>query len=199
MWDWGDGNFSAWLGPFDSGTIATTNYSWSKGKQYTIKVKARDSQHEESDWSDSYNVSVSRQITITHPQIGFLYIQIGLGLDPYNDSYFHSNLLRILGITGFLSIGGYIPVRAQANDAVHSVKIELNNLMIGDPAFAIMTKIDDNTSDGVEAIFQDVNQGNMLGIFDLSTYAYDEDGYLIDINTIRTIFLDIRRQQTPQP
>ncbi len=29
-WDWGDGTFSDWIGPFNSGMEATATHSWSK-------------------------------------------------------------------------------------------------------------------------------------------------------------------------
>jgi hypothetical protein len=186
MWDWGDGNFSDWLGPHESGELATTNYTWAKGRNYTIKVKAKDSQHEESDWSELHNISIARQITIINPQLGFLYFQLGL----MNNSYLHSNLLNILGITAFISLRGFVLVEAEATDAVHSVKIEAYNLISGDS----MVEIDNNGSDGFEAVLEDVNQGLLFGYFDLSTHAYDEDGNLIDIYIIKMIYIHIGKK-----
>jgi hypothetical protein len=57
-WDFGDGTFSDWLGPFDSGEEATVSYSWSKMGKYQIKVKARDEHREESEWSDKSVVRI---------------------------------------------------------------------------------------------------------------------------------------------
>jgi hypothetical protein len=51
QWDWGDGNFSEWIGPFSSGTNITSNYSWQKGGDFLIKVKSKDNYGLESDWS----------------------------------------------------------------------------------------------------------------------------------------------------
>jgi hypothetical protein len=42
MFDWGDGNISGWIGPFDSGAVGTTNHSWTQAGTYEIKAKARD-------------------------------------------------------------------------------------------------------------------------------------------------------------
>ncbi len=42
-WDWGDGTVSDWLGPFNSGVVASASHSWSVGDDYQIKVKAKDS------------------------------------------------------------------------------------------------------------------------------------------------------------
>ncbi len=51
QWDWGDGNFSTWIGPFSSGINITSNYSWQRGGDYSIKVKSKDNYDSESDWS----------------------------------------------------------------------------------------------------------------------------------------------------
>jgi len=50
-WDWGDGSFSDWLGPYPSGGEVTASYSWSNGK-YKIKVKAKDAMDAMSAWSE---------------------------------------------------------------------------------------------------------------------------------------------------
>ena len=60
MWDWGDGNYSSWLGPFVSGETATASYSWSEKGTYSIRVKAKDVFDEESDWSDPLSVSMPK-------------------------------------------------------------------------------------------------------------------------------------------
>ena len=52
LWDWGDGTQSMWLGPFDSGEVASAVKSWSQKGDYSIKVKAKDVHDVESDWSD---------------------------------------------------------------------------------------------------------------------------------------------------
>jgi len=61
-WDWGDGEISDWKGPYNSGEYLTTLYSWDNPGVYDIKVKAKDVHDEESDWSESL------EITITEPQ-----------------------------------------------------------------------------------------------------------------------------------
>jgi hypothetical protein len=58
LWDWGDGNFSEWLGPFDSGATATAQYSWSTKGTYSIRVKAKDVHGNESAWSDPLAVTM---------------------------------------------------------------------------------------------------------------------------------------------
>jgi hypothetical protein len=64
MWDWGDGSFSDWLGPYDSGLTVSASHSWSKGS-YNIRVKAKDDAYSgESDWSDSLIVTMPRNRAI---------------------------------------------------------------------------------------------------------------------------------------
>jgi len=59
-WSWGDGSFSNWIGPYDSGEIASANHSWSAKGTYDIKVKAKDIDGLESPYSDSFSVSIPR-------------------------------------------------------------------------------------------------------------------------------------------
>ena len=42
MLDWGDGNMSEWIGPFDSGDIASASHNWTVGGNYDITVQAKD-------------------------------------------------------------------------------------------------------------------------------------------------------------
>jgi len=58
-WSWGDGNFSEWLGAYDSQEIVIANYTWSQKGNYFIKVKAKD-QYDESSWSDSLEITIPR-------------------------------------------------------------------------------------------------------------------------------------------
>ena len=57
-WNWGDGNFSDWLGPFDSGATASATYSWTNQGTYSIIVKAKDTYGDESGWSDPLAVKM---------------------------------------------------------------------------------------------------------------------------------------------
>ena len=59
-WDWGDGNYSYWLGPYSSGEISKATYSWKKEGNYKVRVKGKDVHGGESDWSDSLTVTMPR-------------------------------------------------------------------------------------------------------------------------------------------
>jgi hypothetical protein len=58
MWDWGDGTFSDWLGPYASGAPASATHSWFLRGTYMIRVKAKDVHGEESDWSNTLAVRI---------------------------------------------------------------------------------------------------------------------------------------------
>jgi hypothetical protein len=60
IWDWGDGNQSIWMGPYESDEIVNASWTWTEKKEYSIRIKAKDSYDHESDWSDSLNVSMPR-------------------------------------------------------------------------------------------------------------------------------------------
>jgi hypothetical protein len=68
FWDWGDGNYSGWLGPYSSGEEIFEFYSWSEIGTYTIMAKLKDEWDDESDWG-SLVVSITKQKTISQPNI----------------------------------------------------------------------------------------------------------------------------------
>jgi hypothetical protein len=58
--DWGDGNFSEWIGPYDSEEIVEVTYNWSKRGDYLVKVRARDENDQYTQWSDGLKVYISK-------------------------------------------------------------------------------------------------------------------------------------------
>jgi hypothetical protein len=52
MWSWGDGNTSGWYGPFDSNVVESASHVWTTKGTYAIRVKAKDMQGSESNWSE---------------------------------------------------------------------------------------------------------------------------------------------------
>jgi parallel beta-helix repeat protein len=58
LWDWGDGSFSNWLGPYESDESACATNSWPIGGIYQIRVKAKDVYGSESDWSEPLTVTI---------------------------------------------------------------------------------------------------------------------------------------------
>jgi len=61
LFDWGDGSNSGWIGLYDSGETANTTKSYSSSGRFDVKVKAKDTLGDESDWSDSCPVLVITQ------------------------------------------------------------------------------------------------------------------------------------------
>lgn len=60
MFDWGDGNYSEWLGPYNSGDICEAKHTWSQDGSYSIKVMSKDAHDGDSDWSDPLPVSMPK-------------------------------------------------------------------------------------------------------------------------------------------
>jgi len=58
IFDWGDGSYSGWVGPYDSGATAEAKHTWSSQGSYDIRVKAKDVHGAQSDWSDSLPVKM---------------------------------------------------------------------------------------------------------------------------------------------
>jgi len=60
MWSWGNENYSDWLGPYNSGDECSTSKTWSEKGTYEIKVKAKNANGAESDWSDPLAISMPK-------------------------------------------------------------------------------------------------------------------------------------------
>jgi len=69
--DWGDGNFSDWLGPYNSGEEITLPHMWMEEGTYKIKAKTKDTYNFKSNWSE-LNVNMPREKTINRPFLNFL-------------------------------------------------------------------------------------------------------------------------------
>jgi hypothetical protein len=70
LWDWGDGNNSGWLGPYNSGATINMTHKWLDKGKYSIKVKAKDSTGSESVWSDP--LPITMPFSYDKPQLRFL-------------------------------------------------------------------------------------------------------------------------------
>jgi len=49
--DWGDGNNSGWIGPFETGDECSISHAWLEKGEYVIKAKAKDTFKAESNWT----------------------------------------------------------------------------------------------------------------------------------------------------
>jgi PKD repeat protein len=58
MFNWGDGTFSNWLGPYHSNVVVSASHIWAKKGMYHVMVKAKDIHGAESTWSNNRLVYV---------------------------------------------------------------------------------------------------------------------------------------------
>jgi hypothetical protein len=65
-WDWGDDNFSEWLGPFDSNVTCEAFYSWEQEDIYNISVKVKDINGAESNWSEPLTFSTPKNKSLSN-------------------------------------------------------------------------------------------------------------------------------------
>ena len=60
LFDWGDGKFSGWVGPYNSGQTAQASHTWKEKGDYEIRVKAKDDHGVQSEWSDPLPISMPK-------------------------------------------------------------------------------------------------------------------------------------------
>jgi hypothetical protein len=73
MFDWGDGSFSNWLGPFVSNEECSSTHIWEQQGNYQIRVKAKDIHGAESEWSEPLIVSMPKNRDLTNVLLFNLY------------------------------------------------------------------------------------------------------------------------------
>ena len=63
--DWGDGNYSGWLGPYESAEEISITHTWTQQNNYNIKAKVRDAINSESEWG-TLEVSMPKDHTTSN-------------------------------------------------------------------------------------------------------------------------------------
>lgn len=58
--EWGDGEDTGWLGPFESGQACNASHSWQSKDDFELRVKIKDSEGAQSEWSDPLPISVPK-------------------------------------------------------------------------------------------------------------------------------------------
>jgi len=58
--DWGDGTWSGWLGPYKSGETVKARHTWEEKGTYTVRAKAKDINGTQSEWSDPMVISMPK-------------------------------------------------------------------------------------------------------------------------------------------
>jgi hypothetical protein len=71
---WGDGAFTDWVGPYDSGEAFSVTHSWTETGTYTVQVKLKDDHGAESDWA-TLDVKMPTSFGITNPFLHWLFEQ----------------------------------------------------------------------------------------------------------------------------
>lgn len=61
MFDWGDDTSTNWLGPYESGEVRYENHSWVENGTYNVKVKTKDEQGLENNWSSILRVKIGNE------------------------------------------------------------------------------------------------------------------------------------------
>jgi hypothetical protein len=72
LFSWGDGSFSGWLGPYNSGDTGEADHKWSIDGSFEIKSIVKDENGVIGDWSDPLIVSMPRAKSINRPFLQFL-------------------------------------------------------------------------------------------------------------------------------
>ena len=137
--DWGDGTYSYWLGPYNSGETIEASNSWNKVGIYDVRVKARDINNRFSGWSEPLQVTIADNFppegpTIKGPRIGrtgktltfslissdpenhdiYYYVMWGDGtFDDWSGPYKSGDELKI---NHTYSVGGQIEISVKAKD-----------------------------------------------------------------------------------
>lgn len=57
QWDWGDGEITPWLGPFDQGVDHQFSHAWPTSGAYDISVRTKDWYEEVTDWTTPMTVN----------------------------------------------------------------------------------------------------------------------------------------------
>ncbi len=79
-WDWGDGTFTDWIGPYASGEIICSSHGWIDTGTYEIKVKLKDEYGLETGWSEPLIIIIEGEepdVKITMPEKRTFYLNIG--------------------------------------------------------------------------------------------------------------------------
>ncbi len=61
LFEWGNGEFSEWIGPMNSGQEVTASHIWISEGDFSIRVKAKDDHGVQSPWSDPLAISMPQR------------------------------------------------------------------------------------------------------------------------------------------
>jgi len=61
QFDWDDGSMSTWIGPFESGSVASSTHQWQNPGTYNLRCRALDTNGQISGWSEQTTVIIQYQ------------------------------------------------------------------------------------------------------------------------------------------
>ena len=67
--DWGDGTNSGWIGPYTSGVNTVISKTYNAAGTYEITAKAKDTNNQQSDWSNPHTIVISGNKAPSIPEI----------------------------------------------------------------------------------------------------------------------------------
>jgi hypothetical protein len=70
-WDFGDGNISKWIGPYNSGEKCTIPHTWKQSGNYSVRVKVRDNNCGKSEWSNPLSINMPKYKSFQFPLINW--------------------------------------------------------------------------------------------------------------------------------
>jgi hypothetical protein len=76
--DWGDGTYSDWIGPYASGEICSALHRWEINGNYHIRVKVKNEKGTVSVWSDPLAIIIPKNKIATIPFFQFHYQHLKL-------------------------------------------------------------------------------------------------------------------------
>ncbi|MBN1280764.1 MAG: right-handed parallel beta-helix repeat-containing protein [Candidatus Thermoplasmatota archaeon] len=166
QWDWGDGNISDWLGPYNSGEPIITNHSWANYSSYEVLARAKDVNGSEGNWSKPHVISIASQLELSNIKRGYIYFR----LFSINRSFFYSYFLDSLGVSAIVT-NNELFVEVVGTDVVQRVTFEAIDILSGDN----YTYQDDDSSGNFTC-----SMNISRGAYELLLTAYDGNNSVID-------------------
>jgi peptidase C25-like protein len=82
LFNWDDNTSTNWIGPYASGTTCSITHSWNTKDSYQIRVKAKDSNGMQSEWSDPLNIILPKNRFYFKDILAYLLEKIPLTIHP---------------------------------------------------------------------------------------------------------------------
>lgn len=87
VFDWGDGSYSEWLGPFSSGETVTSSHIWDEKGEYSVRVASKNEDGKHSSWSDPLPVSMPlkhEKYTFFNQLVSWILYQFSIDILPFS-------------------------------------------------------------------------------------------------------------------